>query len=92
MALYNSEAINGFPTGNLSLALLNKISPNDVQFVSQMNVFRLPGRSFFGYFQTPYNDFNQAIEAVRQGHYWGVASIRLNFSQAVINKYVLLLF
>lgn len=35
MALYNSEAINGFPSGNLSLALLNKISSDHVQFVSQ---------------------------------------------------------
>lgn len=35
MALYNSEAINGFPTGNLSLSLLNKIGPEHVQFVSK---------------------------------------------------------
>jgi hypothetical protein len=34
MALYNSEAINGFPTGNLSSELLNKISPNHIHFVS----------------------------------------------------------
>jgi hypothetical protein len=72
MALYNSEAINGFPTGNLSSELLNKISPNHIHF-------------------TPFNDFNHAIEAVRQGHYWGVAAIRRNFSQAVKNKSVLLL-
>ena len=35
MALHNSEAINGFPTGNLSLTLLNKISPNHIHFVSR---------------------------------------------------------
>ncbi|CAF2587733.1 unnamed protein product [Rotaria sp. Silwood2] len=34
MALYNSEAINGFPTGNLSLQLLNKINPQQIQFTS----------------------------------------------------------
>ena len=31
-------------------------------------------------------NLNQAIEAVKQGHYWGVAAIRPNFSQAVKNK------
>jgi hypothetical protein len=40
------------------------------------------------YLKTPFNDFNQALEGVRQGHYWGVASIRRNFSQAVTNKFV----
>ena len=33
MALYNSEAINGYPTGNLSLALLDKINPEQISFV-----------------------------------------------------------
>ena len=33
MALYNEEAINGFPTGNLSLQLLNKIDPQQIHFV-----------------------------------------------------------
>jgi len=42
------------------------------------------------YLKTSFNDFNQATEAVRQGHYWGVAAIRRNFSQAVINKSVVL--
>ncbi|CAF1284439.1 unnamed protein product [Rotaria sp. Silwood1] len=58
MALYNSEAINGFPTGNLSLQLLNKINPEQIHFTS-------------------FNELNQAIAAVKQGHYWGVAAIRL---------------
>jgi hypothetical protein len=39
MALYNSEAVNGFPTGNLSLALLNKINPDQVHFVRKFNFF-----------------------------------------------------
>lgn len=43
-----------------------------------------------GFLQTQFNDFNKAIEAVRQGHYWGVATIRANFSQAVKNKFVFL--
>ncbi|CAF1059337.1 unnamed protein product [Rotaria sp. Silwood1] len=30
MALYNGEAVNGFPTGNLSLQLLNKINPQQI--------------------------------------------------------------
>ncbi len=34
MALYNSESINGFPTGNLSLQLLNKINPQQIHFVN----------------------------------------------------------
>lgn len=34
MALYNSEAVSGFPTGNLSLQLLSKISPEQIRFVS----------------------------------------------------------
>ncbi|CAF4604566.1 unnamed protein product, partial [Rotaria magnacalcarata] len=66
MALYNSEAINGFPTGNLSLALLTKIDPEQIHF-------------------TPFDDFNKAIDAVKQGHYWGVAAIRLNFSRGIQN-------
>jgi len=44
------------------------------------------------YLKTPFNNFNQALEGVRQGHYWGVASIRLNFSQAVTNKFVFLFY
>jgi hypothetical protein len=36
MALYNSEAIHGFPTGNLSLQLLDKINPQQVYFVCQI--------------------------------------------------------
>jgi hypothetical protein len=39
MALYNSEAINGFPTGNLSLALLGKINPEQVHFVRKIYFF-----------------------------------------------------
>lgn len=39
MALYNSEAINGFPTGNLSLILLSKISPEHIHFVRNSIVF-----------------------------------------------------
>ncbi|CAF5118000.1 unnamed protein product, partial [Rotaria sp. Silwood1] len=30
MGLYNGEAVNGFPTGNLSLQLLNKINPQQI--------------------------------------------------------------
>jgi hypothetical protein len=33
MALYNSEQINHFPTGNLSLELINKINPQQIYFV-----------------------------------------------------------
>ncbi|CAF3754855.1 unnamed protein product [Rotaria socialis] len=69
MALYNSEEINGFPTGNLSLALLTKIDPEQIHF-------------------TPFDDFNKAIDAVKQGHYWGVAAIRLNFSRGIQNKLI----
>jgi hypothetical protein len=36
MALYNSEAINGFPTGNLSLTLLNNINPEQIHFVRNL--------------------------------------------------------
>jgi hypothetical protein len=39
MALYNSEAIHGFPTGNLSLVLLNKINPEQIHFVSKDSFF-----------------------------------------------------
>jgi hypothetical protein len=39
MALYNSEAISGFPTGNLSLALLDKINPEKIHFVREF-IFR----------------------------------------------------
>jgi hypothetical protein len=91
MALYNNEAISGFPTGNLSLALLNKISPNHIHFVSRIYCFN--DIYFIGkFFKTQFNDFNRAIDAVRQGHYWGVAAIRRNFSQAVTNKSGLLFF
>ncbi|CAF1499746.1 unnamed protein product [Adineta steineri] len=69
MALFNSEAINGFPTGNLSLELLNKINSEQVHF-------------------TPFNDFTNAMNAVKEGHYWGVAVFRYNFSQAIINKLI----
>lgn len=34
MALYNSEAISGFPTGNFSLALLKKVNIEQIRFVS----------------------------------------------------------
>ncbi|CAF4624595.1 unnamed protein product [Rotaria socialis] len=67
MAIYNSEAINGFPTGNLSLQLLNKINPDQIHFTS-------------------FNQFDKAIDAVKQGHYWGVAAIQYNFTQAIKNK------
>jgi hypothetical protein len=33
MALYNNESINGFPTGNFSLELLNKINSDQIYFV-----------------------------------------------------------
>jgi len=41
------------------------------------------------YLKTPFKEFDQAVDAVREGHYWGVAAFRFNFSQAVINKSVL---
>ncbi len=41
--------------------------------------------------KTSFNEFDQAHNAVKQGQYWGVAAIRSNFTQAVINKYVFLL-
>ncbi|CAF4085037.1 unnamed protein product [Adineta steineri] len=69
MALFNSEAINGFPTGNLSLELLNKINSEQVHF-------------------TPFNDLTNAMNAVKEGHYWGVAVFRYNFSQAIKNKLI----
>ncbi|CAF4365231.1 unnamed protein product, partial [Adineta steineri] len=69
MALFNSEAINGFPTGNLSLELLNKINSEQVHF-------------------TPFNDLTSAMDAVKEGHYWGVAVFRYNFSQAIKNKLI----
>ncbi|CAF1626056.1 unnamed protein product [Adineta ricciae] len=69
MALYNSEAVHGFPTGNLSLHLLNKINPNQIHFQS-------------------FNELNKAVDAVKEGHYWGVAVIRYNFSQAIKHKLI----
>lgn len=33
MALFNNESLNGFPTGNFSLELLNNIDSTDVRFV-----------------------------------------------------------
>ncbi len=89
MALYNCEAIDGFPTGNLSLTLLGKINPDQIHFVRKFFFFYLIN-FILEYLKTSFNDFNQATEAVRQGHYWGVAAIRRNFSQAVINKSVVL--
>ncbi|CAF1478403.1 unnamed protein product, partial [Rotaria sordida] len=67
MALYNSEAINGFPTGNLSLQIINKIDPEQIHLTS-------------------FNDFDKAIDLVKQGKYWGVAAIPYNFTQAIKNK------
>ncbi|CAF3580506.1 unnamed protein product [Rotaria sp. Silwood1] len=67
MALYNSEAIHGFPTGNLSLQLLNKINPEQIHFTS-------------------FNEFDKAMDVVKQGHYWGAAIIQFNFTQAIKNK------
>ncbi|CAF4912728.1 unnamed protein product [Rotaria sp. Silwood1] len=67
MALYNSEAINGFPTGNLSLQIINKINPDQIHLTS-------------------FDDFDKAIDLVKQGKYWGVAAIPYNFTQAIKNK------
>ncbi|CAF1123969.1 unnamed protein product [Rotaria sp. Silwood1] len=67
MALYNSEAIHGFPTGNLSLQLLNKINPEQIHFTS-------------------FNEFDKAMDVVKQGQYWGAAIIQYNFTQAIKNK------
>ncbi|CAF3240969.1 unnamed protein product [Rotaria sp. Silwood2] len=67
MALYNGEAVNGFPTGNLSLQLLNKINSEQIHFTS-------------------FNDFDKAIDLVKQGQYWGAAAIQYNFTQAIKNK------
>jgi hypothetical protein len=39
MALYNGEAVNGFPTGNLSLRLLNKINPQQIHFACFEKLF-----------------------------------------------------
>ncbi|UJR07556.1 hypothetical protein I4U23_011844 [Adineta vaga] len=69
MALHNSEAVSGFPTGNLSLQLLSKIDPDQIYF-------------------TPFNDLSRAIDGVKEGHYWGVAVIRYNFSQAIRHKLI----
>lgn len=33
MALFNNESLNGFPTGNFSLKLLNQIDSKEVYFV-----------------------------------------------------------
>ncbi|CAF5063957.1 unnamed protein product [Rotaria sp. Silwood1] len=69
MALYNGEAVHGFPTGNLSLQLLNKINPQQIDIAS-------------------FNDFNKAMDLVKQGQYWGVIAIQDNFTQAVKNKVI----
>ncbi|CAF4035754.1 unnamed protein product, partial [Rotaria sordida] len=69
MALYNGEAVHGFPTGNLSLQLLNKINPQQIDI-------------------TPFNDFNKAMDLVKQGQYWGIIAIQDNFTQAVKNKLI----
>ncbi|CAF4884462.1 unnamed protein product, partial [Rotaria sp. Silwood1] len=69
MALYNGEAVHGFPTGNLSLQLLNKINPQQIDIAS-------------------FNDFNKAMDLVKQGQYWGVIAIQDNFTQAVKNKLI----
>jgi hypothetical protein len=44
---------------------------------------------FYSFFclKKSFNDFDQAIDSVKQGHYWGVASIQYNFTQAVRNKF-----
>lgn len=39
MALHNSEALHGFPTGNLSLAFLDKIRPDQIHFVRSFFCF-----------------------------------------------------
>ncbi|CAF3899036.1 unnamed protein product [Rotaria sp. Silwood1] len=67
MALYNGEAVHGFPTENLSLQLLNKINPQQIDITS-------------------FNDFNKAMDLVKQGQYWSVIAIQDNFTQAVKNK------
>ena len=46
MALYNNEALNGFPTGNFSLRLLNHIDPEEISFVCLQK--NLLGRIVFG--------------------------------------------
>ncbi|CAF1082800.1 unnamed protein product [Rotaria sp. Silwood1] len=33
MALYNSEAVNGFPTGYLSLQIINKLNPDQIHLI-----------------------------------------------------------
>ena len=87
MALYNSEAVHGFPTGNLSLHLLNKINPNQIHFVSEI---KLVGEiRIVPFSQQSFNELNKAVDAVKEGHYWGVAVIRYNFSQAIKHKYVI---
>ncbi|CAF5140399.1 unnamed protein product, partial [Rotaria sp. Silwood1] len=72
MALYNGEAVHGFPTENLSLQLLNKINPQQIDITS-------------------FNDFNKAMDLVKQGQYWSVIAIQDNFTQAVKNKFALVL-
>ncbi|UJR38629.1 hypothetical protein I4U23_031294 [Adineta vaga] len=69
MALFNNESLNNYPTGNLSVELLNQINSNQIHFKS-------------------FNDFNEGINSVKQGHHWGLAEIHLNFTQAVNNKFL----
>ena len=48
MAVYNKEAISGYPTGNLSLDLLSKINVNDIHFVrTTKRLFSLLKSMFF---------------------------------------------
>ncbi|CAF5023533.1 unnamed protein product, partial [Rotaria sp. Silwood1] len=69
MALYNGESIHGFQTGNLSLQILNKINPQQIDITS-------------------FNDFNKAMDLVKQGQYWGLIAIQENFTQAIKNKLI----
>ncbi|CAF3646185.1 unnamed protein product [Rotaria sp. Silwood1] len=36
--------------------------------------------------KTSFDDFDKAIDLVKQGKYWGVAAIPYNFTQAIKNK------
>jgi hypothetical protein len=51
----------------------------------------VPKIDFIENLKTSFNNFDQAFTGVKEGHYWGVAAIQYNFTQAVKNKYVVLL-
>ncbi|CAF1396368.1 unnamed protein product [Adineta ricciae] len=70
----------------LPMALFNNESLNNfptgnesLQLLSQINSDQIHFNSF--------NNFDQALNSVKQGRYWGLAEIRTNFTEAINDKF-----